>query len=335
MPTELIFIICAGVIIALYICGLYLIYQKRIKRLKKQNEDLKKRWQLYQEQIQNQEKDIATIRNILNVQDQHMRDNNTVIASQESRKKELNGDIAAQVENIEKLKTSFEATEEEFKKKYMAERKVWLDERNQEYIDMQSDFVEQFREENRKKMTAAQQLTDKLDELRSAANAAVEVAKRHAEEENFNSFHSLQMGQKALADIKRLEDIVPNVSAEAGEAIAKVIWKVYYEKPTGDMVGRVIGNRRATGIYRITNTADTRCYVGQAVDIGDRWKQHIKRALNAEPRTQNKLYPAMYENGIQNFTFEIIEECDQSKLNEREDYWQDFYHAKEYGYSIK
>ena len=335
MPTELIFMICAGVIIALYIFGLYLTYQKRIKRLKKQNEDLKKRWQLYQEQIQNQEKDIATIRNILNEQDQQMRDNNTVIVSQESRKKELNGDIAAQVENIEKLKTSFETTEEEFKKKYMAERKVWLDERNQEYIDMQSDFVEQFREENRKKMTAAQQLTDKLDELRSAANAAVEVAKRHAEEENFNSFHSLQMGQKALADIKRLEDIVPSVSAEAGEAIAKVIWKVYYEKPTGDMVGRVIGNRRATGIYRITNTADTRCYVGQAVDIGDRWKQHIKRALNAEPRTQNKLYPAMYENGIQNFTFEIIEECDQSKLNEREDYWQDFYHAKEYGYSIK
>lgn len=77
------------------------------------------------------------------------------------------------------------------------------------------------------------------------------------------------------------------------------------------------------------------CYVGQAVDIGDRWKQHIKRALNAEPRTQNKLYPAMYKEGIHNFTFEIIEECPREKLNEREDYWQDFYQAKEYGYSIK
>lgn len=335
MPTEVIFIICADVILTLYVIGLYFFYKKTVKKLKQRSDELSTCWRAYQEQIQNQEKDIATIRNIIDEQDAVLRENKNIIASQENRKKELNGDIAAQVENIEKLKTSFETTEEEFKKKYMAERKVWLDERNQEYIDMQSDFVEQFREENRKKMTAAQQLTDKLDELRSAANAAVEVAKRHAEEENFNSFHSLQMGQKALADIKRLEDIVPSVSAEAGEAIAKVIWKVYYEKPTGDMVGRVIGNRRATGIYRITNTADTRCYIGQAVDIGDRWKQHIKRALNAEPRTQNKLYPAMYENGIQNFTFEIIEECDQNKLNEREDYWQDFYHAKEYGYSIK
>ena len=34
-------------------------------------------------------------------------------------------------------------------------------------------------------------------------------------------------------------------------------------------------------------------------------------------------------------SFEIIEECDRSKLNELEDYWQDFYKAKEFGYSIK
>lgn len=335
MPTELIFVICAGVIIALYVCGLYLTYKKGIKRLKKQNEDLKKRWQLYQEQIQDQEKDIATIRNILNEQKQQMRDNNSAIASQESRKKELNGDIAAQVENIEKLKASFETTEEEFQKNYMATRKAWLEERNQEYLNMQSDFVEQFREENKKKMSAAQQLTEKLAELRSATDAAVEVAKRHAEEENFNQYHSLQLEPNALNDIQKLEEIIPSLSTEAEEAIAKVIWKVYYEKPYTDMIGRVIGSGRHTGIYRITNINTKMCYVGQAVDIADRWRQHIKRALNAEPRTQNKLYPAMYKEGLENFTFEIIEECDSNKLNEREDYWQDFYHAKEYGYSIK
>jgi len=43
----------------------------------------------------------------------------------------------------------------------------------------------------------------------------------------------------------------------------------------------------------------------------------------------------MKKFGIENFTFEVIEECPQEKLNQREDYWQDFYNAKEYGYSIK
>ena len=45
--------------------------------------------------------------------------------------------------------------------------------------------------------------------------------------------------------------------------------------------------------------------------------------------------PRDYKEGLENFTFEIIEECSREKLNEREDYWQEFYHAKEYGYSIK
>lgn len=252
-----------------------------------------------------------------------------------TRKKELNNDIAAQVENVEKLKQSYELTEEEFKKKYLIERQAWIDKRQEEYVQMQEDFAEQFKDINRKKMDAAKELDEKLNELKSAASAAVQVAKRHAEEEDFNRFHSLQMGEGALNDIRRLEEIMFSLSAEAEEAIAKVIWKVYYEKPYTDLVGRVIGSGRHTGIYRITNIKTQMCYVGQAVDIADRWRQHIKRALNAEPRTQNKLYPAMYQEGLENFTFEIIEECDQSKLNEREDYWQEFYKAKEYGYSIK
>ena len=257
------------------------------------------------------------------------------IDSLATRKKELNADIAEQVENIERLKTSYQVAQEEFEKKYMAERKDWLQQRQDEYLQMQTDFVEQFREDNKKKMAAAQELSAELSQLKSSVEAATEAAKRHAEEENFIEFHSLQLGENVLNDIRRLEEIVPSISQEAGDAIAKVIWKVYYEKPYTDLVGRTVGSGRHTGIYRITNINTQMCYVGQAVDIADRWRQHIKRAIGAEPRTQNKLYPAMYKEGLENFTFEIIEECEANKLNDREDYWQDFYKAKEYGYSIK
>ena len=37
------------------------------------------------------------------------------------------------------------------------------------------------------------------------------------------------------------------------EALNKVIWKVYYEKPYTDMIGRVLGQGVKTGIYKITN----------------------------------------------------------------------------------
>jgi hypothetical protein len=39
--------------------------------------------------------------------------------------------------------------------------------------------------------------------------------------------------------------------------------------------------------------------------------------------------------GVEKFSFEVIEECERSELDEREDYWQEYFHAKEYGYSIK
>ena len=67
----------------------------------------------------------------------------------------------------------------------------------------------------------------------------------------------------------------------------------------------------------------------------ERWRQHIKRGLGAEPPTKNKLYPAMKELGPEKFIFELLEECKREDLNAREDYWQDFYHAKDFGYSIK
>ncbi len=315
-------------IIALVLLGIIIVSANKVKNLRKSEQDVKERLEslLYEEN--ERQKDLEIVEDLV-TEHQHE------VTTLENRKKELNEDIAAQVTNVERLKSSFETTEEEFKKKYMAERKEWLDARQEEYLRMQTDFVEQFRDENRKKLEAANELTQTLSQLKSAASAAIEVAKRHAEEENFDRFHSLQMGEGALNDIRRLEEIVPSLSAEAGEAIAKVIWKVYYEKPYTDLVGRVIGSKQRCGIYRITNVKTQMCYIGQAVNIADRWRQHIRRALNAEPRTQNKLYPAMYREGIENFTFEVIEECDASKLNQREDYWQEFYKAKEYGYSIK
>ena len=88
-------------------------------------------------------------------------------------------------------------------------------------------------------------------------------------------------------------------------------------------------------IYKITNLENGMVYVGQAVNIADRWKQHIRRGVGADPPTQNKLYPAMIATGVENFMFEIIEECNAAKLNEREQYWQQFYSAKSFGYSIK
>jgi hypothetical protein len=150
---------------------------------------------------------------------------------------------------------------------------------------------------------------------------------------NQQDFYRLSLSEDDKVEIKRLREVLPYL--RDSEPLNKVIWKVYYEKPYTDMIGRVVGTGTHTGIYKITNIENNMCYVGQAANIADRWKQHIKRGIGAETPTRNKLYPAMLTFGVENFTFEIIEECDRSLLNDREDYWQDYFHAKDFGYSIK
>ena len=101
------------------------------------------------------------------------------------------------------------------------------------------------------------------------------------------------------------------------------------------MIGRVIGPGTHIGIYKITEINSGKCYVGQSVDLSSRFKQHIKRGIGAETPTKNKLYPAMLAIGPENFTFEVIQECQKEELDSLEDEYQAFFHSIDFGYSIK
>ena len=201
------------------------------------------------------------------------------------------------------------------------------------YLETMQDAVQQFQEEIRDKQQQLSQLTAELLSQQENVDAALAAAQRKMEMEQQQDYYRICLSDEDIAEISRLREVLPYLRDKT--PLNKVIYKVYYEKPLTDMIGRVVGTGVHTGIYKITNIDTQMCYVGQAANIADRWKQHTKRGVGAEDWTQNKLYPAMYSLGVENFTFEIIEECERSKLNEREDYWQDYFHAKDFGYSIK
>ena len=208
-------------------------------------------------------------------------------------------------------------------------REDCIDEYHKAIADYNADMVAKMAEKEQE----YRNIIIKIEESRKISNAAVEANKRAAKMEEEKDFYKLNLSDKDKEEIKKLRAILPQL--RNAEPLNKVIWKVYYENPYTDLIGRVVGSGIHCGIYKITNLENGMCYVGQAVNIADRWKQHIKRGIGAEAPTRNKLYPAMLSIGVENFSFEIIEECDRSKLNEREDYWQEFFKAKEFGYSIK
>ena len=230
---------------------------------------------------------------------------------------------------INEMQEKLSTAAEQASKKYEASEK----EAQEEYLKILEDSVWEFKEAFRERRDELYKVEARLAEMKAITDAAVEANRRAQEMESQQDFYRLILTEIDLLEIERLREVAPFL--RDSEPLNKVIWKVYYEKPYTDLVGRVVGKNVKTGIYKITNLKNGMCYVGQAVNIADRWRQHIKRGIGAEVPTRNKLYPAMLSIGVENFSFEIVEECERGLLNEREDYWQDYFQAKEFGYSIK
>ncbi len=202
-----------------------------------------------------------------------------------------------------------------------------------EYEETLKDYIQKFQNEIIVKTEELKNVNLLLEDLRRKTTAAVEAYKREQEKKEKQDFYRIKLSEADAVEIEKLREVAKIL--RDSEPLNKVIWKVYYENPFSDLCGRVVGKKMRTGIYKITNIKNNMCYVGQAKDIASRWNQHCKRGVGADTPTKNKIYPAMLEYGIENFTFEIIEDCELEKLGEREKFWQDYFKAKEYGYSIK
>lgn len=73
------------------------------------------------------------------------------------------------------------------------------------------------------------------------------------------------------------------------------------------------------GIYKITNLINNHSYIGLSSNIEKRIKDHIAHAY-CKKEWNKPLYCAFRKYGIENFKWEILEECSYDKLKEREIY---------------
>lgn len=90
-----------------------------------------------------------------------------------------------------------------------------------------------------------------------------------------------------------------------------------------------------SGIYKITNIINNNAYIGLSIDVYGRWSSHKQRALKYSTGKEydKVLYRAMRKYGIENFTFEVIEECPLEQLAEREKYWIAYFDTYHNGYN--
>lgn len=249
----------------------------------------------------------------------------------EEQKTFLNKDIAELQAKIVALEKDYDHKIADFDRQWQAlmkERREAMDKLEEEnlddYLDQQMSLESQFQKDKLK-------LQSEIDNLSALRASLIEAQIREQKLKDEQDFYRIHLSTDAQEDIDKLLRFAKECHSQ--QPLRKLIWSEYFLKPFGEMAGRILGKDKISGIYKITNIKDGKIYIGQSTDIKTRWSNHIKAALKIDSIAHSRVHDAMGEEGIWNFTFELLEQCPKEKLNEREKYYIEFYQSNTYGYN--
>ena len=84
------------------------------------------------------------------------------------------------------------------------------------------------------------------------------------------------------------------------------------------------------GIYKFQNLITQEVYIGQSINLEARYQRHKRDWVNG---TTN-FYKAIQKYGWNNFSYEVIENCLETELNEKEQFWVNYYDSYNNGYNM-
>ena len=199
------------------------------------------------------------------------------------------------------------------------------------YDQEQIRLINELEQQKAKNAIVLTAIEAEIEKLRTSREALIDAQRREQEIQQQQEFYSLQIAEIDLNDIRMLEKIKPSLSKP--RVLSMLIWTTFFRTPMTTLCNNILGAKQVCGIYKITNKKNGACYIGQARDIGERWKQHAKCGLDIDCPVGNKLYAAMKQDGLWNFTWELLEECPSEQLNEKEKFYIDIYDSKNFGYN--
>jgi hypothetical protein len=204
-------------------------------------------------------------------------------------------------------------------------------EKEKEYNSLVQNLKVSYAQEQERLNTEVGVLRKDLDKIRATRDAAVAAQIKEKEIKEKLSFYCLSVSDRDLEDIKKLEKVKNELHSP--RILSMLIWSTYFQKPMNALCNNILGTTIVTGIYKITNQTTGECYIGQGFDLARRWKDHAKCGLGIDPPAANKLYKAMQADGIWNFSWELLEECPQNELNEKEKFYINLYQSYNFGYN--
>ena len=229
--------------------------------------------------------------------------------------------------SLEKAMAGMESSLEELGKQYREAEQNY----DNEYIKMMEDLTRDMNKTMEIKRRQISELEEERAKLAASIEATIKARVREKEIKEKLDFYCLQIDPIDLSDIETLEKVKSRLNKP--RILSMLIWQTYYQKPMTQLCNDVLGTSVVTGIYKITNQTTDQVYIGQARDMAARWKEHAKCGLDIDRPAGNKLYQAMMEDGLQNFSWELLEECSATELNEKERKYIELYQSAKFGYN--
>ena len=162
-----------------------------------------------------------------------------------------------------------------------------------------------------------------LDDFQARREAVNEAIRREKEIEEKEDFYSIDVPQADQEDIRVLQDM--DLKLHNRDVIPKLVWELFVRRPCQEMIKRVTGGRKISGIYKITNKKTGEAYVGKTTDISTRWQNHCKTAVGLEGAARTTLHNRLAKDGLWAYTWEILEQVDKDHLSAREAFYINLY----------
>ena len=279
-------------------------------------------------QINQIQQQINTKKYIVEILEKNIKDYQLEI---EDQKNTINNLTKQKIEITQEIKNQQKELNQQYDKKiqkYNKEFESFCNSLNDNYKMKEEKLTQKIDLLNRQRESVEGQ----LDQVKKVYQAATAARIREQQEQEKKIFYQLQIPEKQISDIKKLEQWKNQLNDPS--IVSKIIWSSYVIKPTSDLCNRILGSSIVCGIYKITNQLTKENYIGQSVNISDRFKQHIKCGLGIDASSTNKLYNNMQKYGVWNFTFELLQKCNRDKLNEKERFWIEMYQSNKVGMNI-
>lgn len=243
----------------------------------------------------------------------------------------LNNQMSSLTKNIKETYENQKELSNQAFNNYFETLEKSYEEKTQDYNDSLKILHDSYEKKQLIILSQIENEQKKLDDIKATREAAIAAQVKEKEIKEKLAFYCLPLKTSDKHDIDLINGVKEHLTQP--RILNMLIWQTYFQKPMTNLCNNVLGATTVTGIYKVTNQINGMCYIGQAVDVANRWKQHAKCGLGIDTPAGNKLYKAIEEDGIQNFSWELLEKCSREELDKKEAYYINLYQSYEYGYN--